>query len=402
MLLHPLVFLANAKWFSMQMKYSAFFGIAAKVVTGVFILKILLQKQVPLRWASASLIFYVIFIFYGFNQTVEYTWSLVTYESNFFYLLGILFLLFIDKALISSAEKQAISYLIVVSLGLLFLVLMATEMKLLISASILIMLPMIVLEKEHRRRIVILIAIQIALLVIYKIFLQTIGEDHGYEATTNNIGEVMSDLPANMLRIGYGLAAGVLNDNAFHYPTTLLTCFAVLFLVLVTYALFSYYKEKMWRESFVPIVLVIFMLLSMVGAIVFRSGEVATGWPLSIPRYFVYYHLGWVGIVWIFFIKFRSASSKLASFLLIVLPVIGMLVLSSSATLAWNNRVYFAKSNERTEIALCRYARNEAPENEISQGVRGSGFTREGVEILVSHKLNIFSTRDIATPCGLE
>ena len=51
MLLHPLVFLANAKWFSMQMKYSAFFGIAAKVVTGVFILKILLQKQVPLRWA---------------------------------------------------------------------------------------------------------------------------------------------------------------------------------------------------------------------------------------------------------------------------------------------------------------------------------------------------------------
>jgi hypothetical protein len=403
-LLHPIVFLLNAEFFSLQMKDAAILGMIAKIGAGALLLWKMFQIQnekLPV-WLSVLFLSYAVLLFFGMNSTNEYNWPLVTYESNLFYLSALGFLVLVDR-FFSDHQNRNLRTAAVIAIGgiaMINILLYSTLMRMFLIATFAGILPITILEKKNRnKRIAALIVIALIVLA-YPAFIKWTGHIDRYALSLGDIEGLLGELFSRNLFISYGLAAGVLNLEHFRFPTFRLTVIADLCLFLVAYSIFIFYKDRMWKKTVFPIVLILYMLFSMLGAMVFRKGEVANGWPLFIPRYFAYYHMGWVGVTWIFYSKLSlDSSQKWARIASATLLVAGISVLVSSIAIAWKGAVYITASNEQSVAALCGYATGKVLEEEIPTYIRGGSFTAEGVSILQANHLNVFFDTTLSPTC---
>jgi hypothetical protein len=122
--------------------------------------------------------------------------------------------------------------------------------------------------------------------------------------------------------------------------------------------------------------------------------EIVPGaWPLYIPRYFPTYHMGWIGVVWIYYYKFCVAS-KCGLVLAIAVPLsFGICFMLLGLAHAWVSKPYIESANRKAEVAVCTYANDDLTSAaDVPMWVRGHSFSREAVLLLKERKLNIFSS----------
>jgi hypothetical protein len=308
-LLHPIVYLFNAKVLSLQMKFGAYLGMAAKFATAGLLLwrvQSCSQRANP-STLNLVLLLCILSMFFGMNETVEYSWALLTYECNVFFLVAVSFSILLDRVL--KRRQSVIELALLFAAGLAAILLLGTLIKLFLLAALVALAPLVIFDGLNRRAVVgITVAIGLVI-VVHTEFIRLLQIQNIYDPMSfETIAGTVRDLPKLVMNVGYGLAAGILNWGPIEFPSRTLALLAILLEALVTYAIVIFYREQMWKITAVPIVLVFYYLLTLAGAVLFRPLEVDSGWPLYIPRYLPYYHVGWVGVIWIYYIKAQSVT----------------------------------------------------------------------------------------------
>lgn len=401
---HPLVYIFNAEFFSLQRKYGAWIGLLIKMAAGLLLLWALFRDRTQAGSKLLSILFpvYIVLLFFGMNETAEYFWPLLTYESSMTFLCGLAVLVLLDRLMAADGARIRNSAAVFFT-ALVTLLLMGTLIKLFLVASIFTLAIIAMAGRGQTIRVAWPIGSLGLALFFHGLFIGSLQLSHAdaFPITLTSILGLVTNLFENFRVVAFGLAAGISGARIFHYPSVSLNIFVVVSLLLVGYSVFVFYRERMWKITIIPMVLIVYLLLSFLGAIVFRAGEIVPdSWPLYVPRYFSTYHMGWVGVVWILYYKFRLASARN-----VVLPVALMLSLGICFMLvglvgAWKTKPYLEYANLQAEIAMCKYANGDmAAEKDISFGIKGYSFSQEAVRFLQDNRLNIFSEGYMGYKC---
>jgi hypothetical protein len=404
---YPIVFIFNAEFFSLQGIYGAWFGFILKMFTGVLLVRKLFSTVTPASstWPTILFPLYIVMLFFGMNEFEEYIWPLVSYGSNMTFFCGLVTLIFLDKLLAEGNAKgtKAVALFLAAIFSLL---LMGTYIKLFFLSSLIALLLVVIAERKITANVALATLMICLALVFYSFILASLNfpKVRGYAITVDKIIELSTNWFENFKFLAFGLAAGITSIKILHYPSVALNIFAAGCLALVGYSVFAFYKERIWKVTLVPVVLVIYLLLTLIGAIVFRGDEsFPGGWPLYIPRYFPTYHMGWIGVVWIYYYKVCMTSHRNS-----VLAIPGMLLLGISFLLCGLANTLRTVSihkfeHYKAEVAACKYANGDlTAENDIPIWIRGRGhsFSREAVLLLKERKLNIFSSNAPGYRCA--
>lgn len=409
MALHPLVYLFNAKFFSLQGIYEAWFGLIIKTITGFILLwKLFHSTPTPSSNFIAVLFpLYIVCLFFGMNEFAEFIWPLLTYESSMTFFCGLVSLVVLDRVLTNiNARISVIDTLALALIAILSLLLMGTYIKLFLLSILLALLIVAIYQFKITKNVAIPFIIITLSLVMYTIFIAYLDLPKGnmYSITLASVGELLTNWFANISFVAFGLAAGLSNTTVFAYPSFVLNIFAAICLIIAVYSIFVFYQERMWESTLIPVVLVFFLMFTYLGTIVFRSNESPLGvWPLYIPRYFPTYHMGWIGVVWIYYYKFRT-NLKLGLILVISAPLIlGIALMLFGFMHAWRSKPYVISANNLAEVAVCKFANGEqTAEEEIPRYIRGASFSHEGVQILQQNHLNIFNDHNFSYRCTTD
>jgi len=402
--LHPLIYIFNAEFLSLQRIFGAWFGLTIKMVAGVLLIWKLFSdgSRASAKWLGMLFPLYVVLLFFGMNAFEEYTWPLLTYESSMTFLCGLITLIMLDSVLATDNARQ--TRLVALALAAaLSLLLMGTLVKLLFVAAILAMLPIALAERKRMIRLALPAAIILVVLAAHSALIASLDlpAGNGYSITLTAILELATNGFDNLRIVAFGLAAGISSSKIFPFPSAQLSIFAAVCLAIVGYSIIAFYRERMWQITIIPVVLVINLLLTFLAAIVFRPGEIAPGtWPLYIPRYFPAYHIGWIGVIWIYYYKFRMTSKRSVQLTVAAFLSLGICFMLFGLVSAWGAKPYIQAANLRAEIALCRYANGDmSAEQDVPMWIRGHSFSQEGVQLLKKNKLNVFSEDSRSNRC---
>jgi len=396
--LHPLVYLFNAEYLSLQRIYTAWFGLLLKILAGVLLLWKIFSNGTPVSSRLLSVLFplAIVLLYFGMNETTEYFWPLLTYQNGMTFCCGLAVLALTDS-LISRANMFKAGFLVfaMILLSLLSLLLMGTMIKLFFLASISALLIVALVERRVTLNIMVPTFILSAGIVMHSVFISVLGipKHNGYAASLDNVTQLLVNWYDNLSYVSYGLAAGIARESILHYPGAGLSLLALTCLIIVACSIYVYFRERMWEISIIPIVLVIYMMMVFMGALVFRSDEAVSGsWPLYIPRYFPVYHMGWIGVVWIYYNKFRLAKHRGRVSMIAVPLLVVVLLMLSGIKHAWNASPNIASANNKAEIAVCKYAKgDQEAAADIPMSIGGHSFSLEGVLLLKERGLSIFS-----------
>jgi len=402
--LHPLVYIVNAVYFSLERVYGAWLGLIIKTFTGVLLLWELFRNEISVSSKVLAVLFplFIIMLFFGMNEVTEYVWPLLTYESSMTFFCGLVTLVVLD-ALLTSGNVRWVKAFFLILVAMLSLFLMGTLIKLFYLASLLVLLMVVIAERKVTANIVLSAFVICLALVLHTVFISSLDLPKGndFNITLTSVVDLMTNLFDNMSFVAFGLAAGITNAKFLDYPSVTLDIFSAGCLILVGYSVFVFHQVRMWKFTIIPMVLVVYMLLVFLGAIVFRNAEaVSNTWPLYIPRYFPAYHMGWIGVTWIYCYKLRL-TSKRGMVLAIAAPLLlGIFLMLLGLKHAWNFKPYIESSNLKAEISVCKYASGDlAAETNIPMWIRGHSFSQEGILLLKENKLNIFSGDTLGYRC---
>ncbi|MBI5006883.1 MAG: hypothetical protein HZB95_07120 [Nitrosomonadales bacterium] len=402
---HPLVYIFNAEYFSLQRIYGAWLGFLLKTITGALLLWKMYDGVAPPVSKLLAVLFplYVVLLFFGMNETAEYSWPLLGYVSSMSFFCGLVVLIVLDSILRAgriSLYKAAV-FAFIVALSLL---LMGTLMKLFLIASLLVLVMVSIAERKVSIREGMPFFIICLVLAFHNLFMRSleISNSKSYPITFANIAELASNSFNTVQVVAYGLASGISSRAIFHYPSVAVDVLAIACLVIVAYSVVVFFQERLWQTTIIPIVLVMYLLLTFLGAIVYRAEAMGPDvWPMYVPRYFPTYHMGWIGVVWIYYFKLRLVSKRSIVLGAAALLSFGICMMLLGLVNAWRTKPHIEAANLKAEIAVCQYANGDLTTvDAIPFYIRGHYFSQVGVQLLKEKKLNIFSDNAMGYRCA--
>jgi hypothetical protein len=404
-LFYPLFHIANAELFSLQGKTGTWLGLVIKILTGGLLLRQFFLHETAFKSGKLAILFplYIVFLFFGLNEFEEYTWPLVTYGSNMTQLCGIVLLICLDRLMLQGPVRFS-QMALFTGLCAFFLVLLGTSIKLFLLAIILALGAVMLVERQLNWNRIAPVIIMLAVLAIYTAFIKSLNlpEVRTYNLSLSSMAELAAHWRQTFFYLAYGAAAGITMARILPYPSLTLDIIAVFAFILVLYSVVLYYRERMWNITLLPIVFTGYMLLTFLGALVFRKAEINpdTWWPLYMPRYFPVYHMGWIGVVWIYYYKAKVVVGNKKELAIAVLLELGICFMLLGIAKAWHAMPLLEERYRKAEIALCKYASGEARAlNEIELPIRGHFFSEEAVLLLKARKLSIFSDESKSYRC---
>lgn len=389
-----LLFIANAEWFGLNMKYEALFSLAfAPLLTITMLARIkksFEDNTAPLYHGLALLV--VCFTF-SLTSGPVYLWSLVT-KGFITVFVAVLAAIIID--INHSQRPNAISASIVLVVFSTFLILFGDSATIFLMSCLGVLTINFCLSPDKKTLIWVLILVTSKLL--HAEFIDFIGVESRYQAKVP--AEVLSHIGAYISYVGVGLFSAWVNLKSLvriGVPVEIIPYFGVATLLIYILALYVYFLKGMSKITILPGV---FMFVSMITAIagaVFRFNPESWA-PLSgfVPRYYLQYFLAVIGMLWIFFYHFSilegNAVRRYSPYILTVTLV---LVQIGSALAAWNSSPYIQKATVKTYQAMHKNVTGDF--SEIPAGyLLGNNYPepyKRGLAFLKEHDLNIFSVR---------
>lgn len=404
-LFNPLFHIANAELFSLQGKTGTWLGLAIKILTGGLLLWQFFLHDTAFKSGKLAILFplYIVFLFFGLNEFEEYTWPLVTYGSNITLLCGIVLLICLDRLMLQAPVRFS-QMALFACLCAFFLVLLGTSIKLFLLTVIIALGAVLLVERQLNWNRIAAVFIMLAVLSIYAGFIKSLNlpEVRTYNLSAASMAELAGHWRQNLFYLAYGAAAGITMARILPYPSLTLDIIAIFAFILVLYSVVLYYRERMWNITLLPIVFTGYMMLTFLGALVFRKAEINpdSWWPLYMPRYFPVYHLGWIGVVWIYYYQAKAIVDNKKELAIAVLLELGICFMLLGIAKAWHAIPLMAERNLAAEVALCHYAKDPGfSPDAIPLPIRGHFFSREGVLLLKARKLSIFSDESKSYRC---
>lgn len=416
--LSAILYIVNGEYFSLQFKYQAFNGMVFKMLLGGFVTYYIImlirdaQLSLPLSALVYSIAVYLLLLLYGLNAIVEYTWYLVA-ESHIIFLSQFLFLISCDKFLHGDGSALR-RFLPVVILSIVLYFASITVIKLTVAVVVFALLPVLFLSKRHRLNVILLISGLIFTYMSISIsinFVFDISPAAAYEFSFEKLVFLLENAHNVFLSMVGGLTVGfvslgVVNTLSGLSNGILLAAVIIAVFSFVVFSYYLFYKYKMWEVSFVPIFLAVFLLAFVMAAIIFRSkldGDISImkSWPLNVPRYMLSYHIGIMGILFIYIIYFSRFNSKLLfRYVVSLFVTVGIIHQLYCFHSAWKTAPYMVANQTKAIKEMCLYKDNK--DVKLHPSIARGAFSPQNFDYLVENRLNVFAEKGPGDHCSLN
>lgn len=391
--LTAVLFILNAELFGLRMDYEGMFGVVFVILSSLILI-----REMKTSTTGRLAILTVATITMSLVSVNVYTWSLVTiqYIQGFF---GILIVIHVDRIARKGTGLRNLSTLAIWLI--LFLLIFGDGAKLFAVSIAGIFLVDFLFERkiEHLK---IVSVIGIAILLNSRIY-DSLGVHESYSGKFINSGaeSIFIYFHEFMGYVGVGLMSAW--GNIAYYKSSIgfssyvagLAGLTVLIIYIST--CFIYYKIKIYEKTKIPIVLIAQGFLTAIGAWIFRyNPEVQEPISANIPRYYMMYSFGLVGVVWIWaeYMKSRAVIIKT-----IVMSVMVVLIGSHTvaAISAWHTSKYIKKGIVDTCETMISHGNGDYSKK-LPKFVTGGNYPEpymKGIEFLKNNHMNVFIKNDI-------
>jgi len=403
--LTALLFLLNARFFDLQMNYTA---LVAALFAPVLFWIVYRAIQSTLDDTASDLernllVIALASVIFSLSSMSVLTWSLVT----LFYAgisMSVLCVYFLDK-LISGDSKR---HLVLMTAGLCLLAITFSGVAriYLYSAIVVIFLRSVIQRKPGGLSI--LVPLLLALFFNH-LFFQWLGKG------VVNEGRILRTFEQNaqylfryMEFVGVGLLSPWLNIDAVIGSSVTVRAFtircglATLLLYLATFGLYLF--SELSRKTILPGVLIIAALLTAVGSAVYRF-EPALHSPMAanVPRYYLHYMVGIVGVVWVWW-YFLAGVRKYHLGRAAIILIFSAIVYSQYLSSAWAHAKApgFRKKIQDYSAIMIANANGDLSQELPWYMVGGHypGSYLRGLAFLKEHRLNLFRDSITAGEAG--
>jgi hypothetical protein len=398
--LTAMLFIINAELFNLRMDIEAllaiFFGLTSFILLrNVFYWSAIRANSEDARLNTAIFTILASAFYFSLTSTAVYSWPLVTL-GHIYLLFAILTLNLIDRIIISGKVISTMS-LTAVAISLLT-IFFSDGAKILIYASITTSLISFTISRSPRFLFIALTCL--AGLMIQAFFFQSIGFESKYNGTgqLQLLIEKIPDLVDYVLYIGVGQLSAWLSIT---YLSQLLDgsqpaffIGGIIVLVLYGTSILMFYKHRLFEITLTPVTLIFSSLLSGVGAALFRFNPLTQD-PVAanVPRYYLLYLLGVVGVIWIWAIlysRFKDMRLRHASNFVILLFLLSQLVTS---VVSWRGTKYRHKAYVDSYEIMIKNSQGDdkAKPPRFMVGANYPEPYRSNLSFLREKQLNLFS-----------
>jgi len=401
--LYAFMFVCSAEWSNLQIHHIGWICIFFQFFYGLLIVLGFLQSTEQTDRKNSLLLLSILGIctvIFSFVVNTAYTWPIMSS------LYGGLFLLVAISILANSYLNRAGKPSKLVFLAGVFIVttLLYSDWAILLFLSFLIAGGLLmIIEKQNRKRILLLFVVSIPGIFVGLGFLSLLtGESsRQYQSAINTLFLLFADnFMLTFKALATGLFSGFFNYtrfiNDFSLGENLYIMASVVFIFLYLGVLVLYFIKRLYNISILPPLMMIFSLLFLLSALVFRYNPVDHG-PLAlvIGRYAIYYQVGIAGFFWavyMFLIRGSLSGSKIRNAHKISLYTLTIILFG-----IW---IY----HYRSEIKTAKYLNGKYPE--ISEQIRAKRINPEiripwsnqpgrdiskQLDFLHEHQLNVFA-----------
>ena len=307
-----LLFIANAKLLDLRMDYEAALGLMFSLPLILLLSRHIHSLRLPHDRPVPRdvLILLTVAIILSLTSTGVYTWSLVTL--GFIHTMLAVYILMRLNTLAQN-DNGIVSFTITSCVLAAFIVLFGTLAKLYIYAALLICLLAFALER--RKNWLYPPAAIFAGISISVITNRLIGSHSSYTETTlfSTLVDNIRYAHEYILYIGVGLSSAWANlallSRKFNLGETGIIAMGCTVLLIYASTLYMIIKHKIYKITFLPPAFIFVALISALGAAIYRF-DPSTQTPISanVPRYYLVYAVGLIGILWAWFIYLRTET----------------------------------------------------------------------------------------------
>jgi hypothetical protein len=390
-----ILFILNARFFDLQMNYEALFAASFSLLLfGSIYYTICSSFDKSSPKLEVNLLHIVVAsILFSLTSVIVLTWSLMTlgYIALSMVVLGICFL---DKLTVQNTRWQLFG--LTVGLCLLLLSFPNEARFYLYSAIIVIFIRSLIQRKSSG--LTVLVPLIISLIFIYLFILE-------FGNTRYNEAKVLTTIlhrPQYFLNyieyIGVGLLSPWLNISAVVKNTDYGHSFFIncghIALVVYLLSLILYFVSDLSRKTIMPGVFIFAVLLTALGGAIFRYvPAVQSPMSANVPRYYLYYMVGVIGVVWIWtycLLNVKRRNLGRAGAIIIFSAVLYSQYFSST----WAHAIspHLKRANVINTETMIKHANGDMSW-EIPFGMVGNNYPEpylSGLDFLKEHQLNVF------------
>ena len=405
---HPLPltaisFIINASYFDLRMDYEALFSVSFSLLSLLVIWHIynsVMETKVssPEKYIFIALTASLLF---SLTSSVIYTWPLVT-QGYIFVFFMLLTLMSIDHLSRKNIDFYRFT-LNTLYITLLFLA-FSDAAKILIYSCLVVTFLSFLIDRDLKWLPPIL-SIVLAIILQFS-FLHIIDYDTPYSEMSimSSAAEKIQYLPEYFLYIGTGLLGAWVNIGMLVKKTGVshVAIYSISSMIFMTYiyTLFLYFKNRMYSKSIIPGTLVVASILTGIGAAIFRfNPDTQSAITGSIPRYYLHYALGAIGVIWIWCMHLKNIDIKMririASYSIIFIILISQIF---SSITAWQSTPYIKKIYINYFNLMLANADGDDLSIKPAKFMVGGNYPEpylSGLSLLKEHNINAFSDKNI-------
>lgn len=319
--LYAFMFICSAEWSNLQIHQIGWVCIFFQFFYALLIVWGFMQSTEQTGRKNGLLLLSIVGIctvIFSFVVNTAYTWPIMSS------LYGGLFLLVAISMLANSYLNRARKKLKLVFLAGVYILttLLYSDWAILLFLSFLIAGGiLLIIEKQNRRKILLLSVVSILSIVagLGLLNLLTGESSRQYQSAINALIILFVDhFILTFKAIATGLFSGLLNYTRFTTDLglgkNLYIMASAVFMVLYLGVLVLYFIKRLYNRTILPCLMMIFSLLFLLSALVFRYNPLDHGsLALVIGRYLIYYQVGIAGFFWavyMFLIRGSRSGSK--------------------------------------------------------------------------------------------
>ena len=348
--IYAFFFVGSAKYFNLQIHYIGRAAIFSQLLLGLLITYSFLKSLSAthnLKLLSILGSISLSTIVFSFIVDTPYTWPIMSFII-LCSLLGV-FIVFLSGYYYNSQKYIDIKMLIIIGVTTIISYISYGDWIVIFCASLLLILFFVFfLEKSKQTKILYLSStLIISLAISYFFVFLFLREASRNINVDNSISEFIGfwvNSPLLMLKsIGFALFSGLVNYEWFRVlfdgAKKVYVILSLFFLVSYFATLLLYFKKRIYRQTFLPPVMMVYSFLFIVSVLFFRynpvdHGELCLYWP----RYIQYYQIGIIGYLWSLFLiveSYLTSSTRSRKPLIILIYSLTFVLL-----LMWANDYY--------------------------------------------------------------
>lgn len=405
-LLH-LIQIFNLKFLGFRLDYEAYLGLFFQIHTAFVILRSI--KSTTASWnrdigAIGGLgAILIVFIYFGFNTLVQYTWPLVTAQ-QYLYFFGIVAFIAADKC----ARSESGNRYLLIAFASLVLMFANFDYGTIFLASIFVAIMLSYLIERRPVYLRVALVLMVAW-VAYRFFLLAILPEHAAGPSMDimrTLQYLVLNSPRILMQFSIALSSGLVDmfflKKYFSGATPFLVGASLLMTLLFVATFAIYLRQKLFRVSLTPLALMLIPLFYSLPIFVFRRVFLGDDiWNLASPRYVPTFKLAIVGMLWA---QWLILSERMAfpgqplrsPYKAMIAVSIGVILFIQGAQIyvGWGGLKYNRSNQENHALGL--FLAGNTLENDIvlpRDIVKGNKDYQGVLAYLEKNKLNVFSDK---------